>query len=159
MGEPHRAVPVRRHDHQGMVEALRYAAEYWPYAMNALDDGRLELGNNLAGRAIKPLVIGGKNFLFSDAPRGAEASAGIYSVVATAKAGGLNPRKCLEWLLTEMPSAADPGDPAYLDSLMPWSDSVPEGIRLTPAAAAEAAKMADDPIIGIDPSAFSEDGK
>lgn len=32
-------------------EALRYAAEYWPYAMNALGDGRLELGNNLAGRA------------------------------------------------------------------------------------------------------------
>ena len=43
---------------------------------------------------------------------------------------------------------------------MPWSDSVPEGIRLTPpAAAAEAAKMADDPIIDIDPSAFSEDGE
>ena len=48
----------------------------------------------------------------------------------------------------------------HLDSLMPWSDSVPEGIRLTPpAAAAEAAKMADDPIIDIDPSAFSEDGE
>lgn len=49
----------------------------------ALDDGRLELGNNLAERAIKPFVIGRKNFLFSDAPRGAEASAEIYSVVAT----------------------------------------------------------------------------
>lgn len=36
---------------------------------------------------------------------------------------------------------------------------MPEGIRLKPAAAAEAAKMADDPIIDIDPSAFSEDGK
>lgn len=40
---------------------------------------------------------------------------------------------------------------------MPWFDSVPEEIKLTPAAAAEAAKMADGPIIGIDPSAFSED--
>lgn len=40
---------------------------------------------------------------------------------------------------------------------MSWSDSVPGEIRLTPAAAAEAAKMADDPIIDIDPSAFSED--
>ena len=77
MGGPHRAVPVRRHDHQGMVQALRYAVEYWPYAMNALGDGRLELGNNLAERAIKPFVIGGKNFLFSDTPRGAEASASI----------------------------------------------------------------------------------
>lgn len=137
--------------------ALRYAIEYWPYSMNALDDGRLELDNNLAERAIKPFVIGRKNFLFSDARRGAEASAGIYSVVTTAKANGLNPRKYLEWLLTEVPNAADPGDPACPDSLMPWSDSVPGEIRLTPAAAAEAAKMADDPIIDIDPSAFSED--
>ena len=62
---------------------------------------------------------GGENFLVSDTPRGAEASAEIYSVVATAKAGGLNPRKYLEWLLAEMPNAADPGNPAYLDSLMP----------------------------------------
>ena len=139
--------------------ALKYAVDYWPYAMNALGDGRLELDNNLAERAIKPFVIGRKNFLFSDTPRGAEASAGIYSVVATAKANGLNPRKYLEWLLEEMPNAADLGDPAYLDSLMPWSDSVPEEIRLKPEAAAEAAKMADDPIIGIDPSAFSEDGE
>ena len=137
--------------------ALRYAIEYWPYAMNALDDGRLEFDNNLAERAIKPFVIGRKNFLFSDARRGAEAAAGIYAVVTTAKANGLNPRKYLEWLLTEVPNAADPGDPACPDSLMPWSDSVPGEIRLTPAAAAEAAKMADDPIIDIDPSAFSED--
>ena len=49
--------------------ALRYAIEYWPYAMNALDDGRLEFDNNLAERAIKPFVIGRKNFLFSDARR------------------------------------------------------------------------------------------
>lgn len=140
-------------------KALRYAVDYWPYAMNALGDGRLELDNNLAERAIKPFVIGRKNFLFSDTPRGAEASAGIYSVVTTAKANGLNPRKYLEWLLMEMPNAEDPGDPAYLDTLMPWSGSVPEGIRLKPAAAAEAAKMADDPIIDIDPSAFSDDEK
>lgn len=42
---------------------------------------------------------------------------------------------------------------------MPWSDAVPMEIKLKPGAAAEAAKMADDPIIGIDPSAFSEDEK
>lgn len=107
--------------------------------------------------AIKPFVIGRKNFLFSNTPRGAEASASIYSVVTTAKANGLNPRKYLEWLLAEIPNAADPGDLAYLDSLMPWPDSVPDEIRLKLAAAAEAAKMTDDPIIDIDPSAFSEE--
>ena len=58
-----------------------------------------------------------------------------------------------------MPNAADPGDPAYLDSLMPWSESVPAGIRLGTEAAAEAARMDDDPIIDIDPSAFSDGEK
>lgn len=56
-----------------------------------------------------------------------------------------------------MPNTADPGDPAYLDSLMPWSESVPAEVRLKAKAADEAARMADDPIIDIDPSAFSED--
>ena len=42
---------------------------------------------------------------------------------------------------------------------MPWSESVPAEIRLRPEAAAEAARMADEPIIDIDPSAFSEDGE
>ena len=128
-----------------------------PHAMGALDDGRLPLDNNLAERGIKPFVIGRKNFLFSDTPRGAEASAGMYSVVTTAKANGLNPRKYVQWPLEEMPNAADPDDPAYLDSLMPWSESVPTEIKLRPEAAAEAAKMADDPIVDIDPSAFTED--
>lgn len=68
-------------------------------------------------------------------------------------------RRQLLWLLEEIPNAADSGDPAYLDSLMPWSESVPPGIRLEPAAAEKAAEMADDPIIDMDPSAFSEDEK
>ena len=140
-----------------LANALDYAIRYWPYAMNALEDGRLPLDNNLAERGIKPFVIGRKNFLFSDTPRGAEASAGMYSVVVTAKANGLNPRKYVQWLLEEMPNAENPDDPAYLDSLMPWSESVPAEIRLKPKAAEEAAKMADDPIIDMDPSAFSED--
>ena len=80
-------------------------------------------------------------------------------MVTTAKANGLNSRKYLEWLLAEMSNAGNPDDPAYLDSLMPWSDSVPEGIRLKPAAAAAAAEMADKSIIDIDPSAFSEEEK
>ena len=56
-----------------------------------------------------------------------------------------------------MPNAADPGDPAYLDSLMPWPESVPAEIRLKPKAAEEAARIADDPIVDINPSAFHDD--
>ena len=74
-------------------KALEYAVRYWPYAMGALDDGRLPSDSNLAERGIKPFVICRKNLLFSDTPRGAEASAGMYSIVVTAKANSLNPRK------------------------------------------------------------------
>ena len=102
-------------------------------------------------------MIGRKNFLFGDTPRGAEASAGTCSIVVAAKANGLNPRKYAQWLLEEMPNAKDPGGPAYLDSLMPRSGSVPAEIRLKPKAAEEAARMADDPIVDIDPSAFHDD--
>ena len=63
----------------------------------------------------------------------------------------------MQWLLEEIPDAANPGGPACLDSLMPWSESVPAEIRLKLKAAEEAARMADDPIIDIDPTAFSED--
>lgn len=95
--------------------------------------------------------------LFSDMPRGVEASAGMCSIVVTAKANGLNPRKYAQWLLEELPNTEDPGDPAYIDSLMPWSESVPAEIRLRPKAAKETAKMADEPIIDIDPSAFADE--
>lgn len=125
--------------------------------MGALDDSRLPLDNNLAERDIKPFVIGRKNFLFGDTPRGSEASAGMYSIVVTAKASGLNPRKYVQWLLEKMPNAKNPGDPAYLDSLMPWSECVSVNIRLKPKAAEDAARMADDPIVDIGPSVFRDD--
>lgn len=137
-------------------KALEYAIKYLPYAMDALDDGRLPLDNNLAERGINPFVIGRKNFLFSDTPRGADASAGLYSIVVTAKTNGLNSRKYVQWLLEEIPNAKDPGDPAYLDSLMPWSESVPPEIRLKSNATEEVTKIADDLIIDIDPSAFRD---
>lgn len=69
------------------------ADKHRPYAMGSLDDSRLPLDNNLAERDIKPFVIGRKNFLFSDTPHSTEVSAGMYSIVITAKANGLNPRK------------------------------------------------------------------
>jgi hypothetical protein len=71
-------------------KALSYAITYWPYVMNVLEDGRLELSNNIAERQIRPFTVGRKNWLFSDTPRGANASAAIYSIVLTAANNGLN---------------------------------------------------------------------
>lgn len=108
--------------------ALQYAVEFWPYVMNVLEDGHLELSNNVAEQAQRIFVVGRKNWLFSDAPRGARASAAIYSVTTTAKANGLNPRLYVEWLLTEMPNAGELTD-EVVDSFLPWSDRVPESCK------------------------------
>lgn len=89
-----------------LYRALQYAVEFWPYVMNVLEDGHLELSNNVAEQAQRIFVVGRKNWLFSDAPRGARASAAIYSVTTTAKANGLNPRLYVEWLLTRCPTPA-----------------------------------------------------
>ena len=91
-----------------------------------------------------------------DAPRGARASAAIYSVTTTAKANGLNPRLYVEWLLTEMPNAGELTD-EVVDSFLPWSDRVPESCKLDPAAAEKAKEMPDDFIINIDPDAFDDE--
>ena len=73
-------------------------------------------------------MIGRKNWLFSGSPKGAEASAGIYTLVETAKANGLNVYRYLEHILTELPKlAAKDGsiDPAKLDDMLPWSSKLP----------------------------------
>ena len=141
-GQVLRAVP-----NLALHGALEYAIRYWPYVMNVLEDGNLELDNNIAERAIKPFVIGRKNFLFSNTPRGAEASAAIYSIVVTAKLNGLNQRAYVEWLLDEMPNDAHLREPGRIDRYLPWSDEVPDECRLSPKEAAEAAEMPDEPIV------------
>ena len=100
--------------------------------------------------AIRPFVIGRKNHLFSDVPRGAAASAAIYSIVVTAGANGLNQRLYMEWLLTEMPNDASLDEPGRIDRYLPWSEDVPEGCRLSPEKAAAAADMPDEPIIDLE---------
>lgn len=128
-------------------KALAYALRYWPYVMNVLEDGRLGLDNNIAERAIKPFVIGRKNWLFSDTPKGAEASAAIYSIVVTAKLNGLNQRAYLEWVLSEMPNDERLREPGRIDRYLPWSDEVPAACRLTTGRVDEAVALPDEPIV------------
>ena len=65
-----------------------------------------------------------KNWLFSDTPKGAKASADIYSIVETAKANGLDVFKYFELLLTVLPSMAFLTNPDILEELLPWNESV-----------------------------------
>jgi len=106
--------------------AIRYCRNEWGKLETFLLDGRLEVDNNRSERSIKPFVIGRKNFLFSNTPRGARASAIIYSIVETAKENGLNPFNYLCYLFEQLPNLGGKD----LDELLPWSDSLPASCRI-----------------------------
>ena len=80
------------------------------------------LSNNAAENAIRPFTVGRKNWLFADTPKGAKASAAIYSIIETAKANGLNVYTYLEFLLMYMPDTDWRNHPEDLEDLMPWSE-------------------------------------
>lgn len=107
-------------------KAVVYALNQRPYMENYLLDGRCSISNNAAENAIRPFTVGRKNWLFADTPKGATASATVYSLVETAKANGLNVYTYLEYLLLYMPDTDWRNDPESLDDLMPWSEVVIE---------------------------------
>ena len=105
-------------------KAVTYAQNQKPYMENYLLDGRCSLSNNAAENAIRPFTVGRKNWLFADTPKGASASAAVYSIVETAKANGLNVYAYLQHLLLYMPGSDWHNHPEELDDLMPWSEDV-----------------------------------
>ena len=86
-------------------KALNYLKREWGKLIRYLDDGRLEIDNNGAENAIRPFVVGRKNWLFSDSVKGVKASANLYSLIETAKANGLEPYAYLRHMFTELPKA------------------------------------------------------
>lgn len=106
-------------------KAITYCINQMPKLENFLLDGRLEIDNNRAERSIKPFVIGRKAWLFSNTPKGANASAKIYSVVETAKENDLNPFMYLTYLLERLPNI-DLHDKNIIDELLPWSNKLPD---------------------------------
>lgn len=109
-------------------EAIYYSLKQKQYLMNHLLDGRLEISNNRAERSIKPFVIGRKNWLFSNTPKGADASAIIYSLVETAKENNLNPFPYLQYLFEHLPNV-NIQDPEILGKYLPWSKELPSICR------------------------------
>ena len=87
-------------------KALNYLHNEWDKLIRYLDDGRLEIDNNGAENAIRPFVLGRKNWLFSASVKGVKTSANLYSLIETAKANGLEPYAYLRHLFTELPKAA-----------------------------------------------------
>jgi len=86
-------------------KAIQYTLDNWNKLNVYIDDGRLKPDNNDAENAIRPFVIGRKNWLFAGHPNGAEAAAAFYSLVETAKANGLEPYSYLRHIFEKLPLA------------------------------------------------------
>jgi transposase len=86
-------------------KALSYLHNEWGQLTRYLDNGRLEIDNNAAENAIRPFVLGRKNWLFSASVKGVKASANLYSLIETAKANNLEPYAYLRRVFTELPQA------------------------------------------------------
>lgn len=110
-------------------KALDYAKNHLPGLKNVLLDGSLEVDNNAAERAIKPFVIGRKNFLFANTAKGATSSANLYSIVETAKANDLVVERYLVYLFNNL-SRIDLSNSESLENLMPWSNKIPENMKI-----------------------------
>jgi transposase len=86
-------------------QALNYLHNEWDQLIRYLDDGRLEIDNNLAENAIRPFVIGRRNWLFSTSVKGVKASANLYSLIECAKINGLEPYAYLRLAFSDLPKA------------------------------------------------------
>ncbi len=90
--------------------AIQYALNNWSKLVVYIEDGCLPIDNNIAENAIRPFVVGRKNWLFAGHPRGADASAAFFSLIETAKANGLEPYAYLRYLFENLPLAENDAD-------------------------------------------------
>lgn len=117
-----------------LYKAVNYSLNQRAELEGFLADGRLELTNNRAERAVKPFVIARKNFLFSDTSKGADASALCFSMIESAKMNGLDVYGYLIHLLSELPKLGKKPETEQLQKLLPWSDAIPEYCKLSKRA-------------------------
>ncbi|WP_341871929.1 IS66 family transposase [Salinispira pacifica] len=99
-------------------KAISYTLNEWPKLIRYIESPQLTPDNNISERAIRPFVLGRKNWLFSGSPTGAESSSAMYSLIETAKANGLDPHSYLLKLFDKAPLAESEND---WNSLLPWN--------------------------------------
>ena len=101
-------------------KAVHYSLTQWEKLVRYLDSPHLTPDTNMVENAIRPFVVGRRNWLFSGSPRGAHASATLFSLIQTAKANAIEPYRYLRYLFTKLPLAKTREDylaltPAHLD--------------------------------------------
>jgi len=85
-------------------QAIGYAQNQWEPLTRFLEDGRIEIDNNAAERALRPIAVGRKNWLFAGSERGGRAAATFFTLLESARRNGLNPFDYVRDLLERLPS-------------------------------------------------------
>lgn len=111
---------------KGITDAVNYAKNQKENLMRFLEDPVIPLSNSRAENAIRPFVIGRKNWLFCNSIAGGNAVANAYSIVETAKANDLDVLKYIEYILRQLPIAEGNFTDEFLEKLVPWNPDVKE---------------------------------
>jgi hypothetical protein len=90
-----------------MGKAINYALEQWSSLLLYLDDGRLEIDNNLVENAIRPTAIGKKNWLFIGEANAGERGAIIYTIIESCRRRGIDPYEYLRDVFTRLPNSTN----------------------------------------------------
>jgi transposase len=96
--------------------AVSYTLNQWPALVEYVNHGLLEISNNIAENAIRPVAVGRKNWLHFGSVRGGKAAAVVFSLTATCKQNRVNPFDWLAHVLTGLPTT----DPDEYSSLLPF---------------------------------------
>jgi hypothetical protein len=100
-----------------VAAAIGYALARWPALLRYCDDGRIEIDNNAAERALRAVALGRKNYLFAGSDAGGERAAAIYSLLGSAKLNGIDPEAYLTSVLRRI--ADHPIN--RIAELLPWN--------------------------------------
>ena len=111
-------------------QAIAYALSNWIALGRYTEDGDLAIDNNLAERTLRPCAIGRKNWLFAGSDNGARTAAALYTMIASAKANGVDPYAYVRELYTRLPVLTSAGQIAEADlaALLPdeWLKAHPQ---------------------------------
>jgi|UniRef100_UPI002F917E3C hypothetical protein len=101
-----------------MARGISYGTKRWPALSRFLGDGRLEIDNNIAERALRGIAVGRRNWLFAGSRADRERAAAIYIVIQTCKANGVDPHAYIADVIARV---AGDWPASRWDELMPWN--------------------------------------